>query len=531
MILLLFCLLVAGAIILAALAYFYPHLTRETAVAEGVGIVASIMALALWLAMRPQLPLVVTLPQRPEAALLLPWNWRVDEVAWQLTGVVLLLPLAALLATSSRPQTFPSSNWPPGIYLLVLTAATLVTIWSDSPAGRLASWMLLAVVWTATLWLAGAARAEVAPWLFRAGWMLLGLFALWLGSAGDPGTALSPANTDSTVRTITLLLAAILQMGVWPLSAWRPAGNLGVTPAVAAMIYLFPTVAGSALLARLVANNPVSMNYALLLTALALLGFLRGLRLAWAYLQEPVALAAALALVQSSIILMAGIWAGPAAVIAEVRVLLLAVGMLFLMGGQRLTRARWWRAVGAVIVLAALAGLPLTAGFAGRAALYDAWLANGRFILVLVAALLHVPLTAAVLLLLWRLRETSRPVASEEVTSTGSALVGEGALILPALGLLSLAGMSQASLVSWLAVGGAAVAGFFLHRYVGEVREARAALRQAFTLNLPLQAAVTKARWMGRGIRTAVGEAVLILEGEGGLLWLLVLVVVFLLAL
>ena len=257
-------------------------------------------------------------------------------------------------------------------------------------------------------------------------------------------------------------------------------------------------------------------------------------------------MAAALALVQTSIILLAGVWAGPAAVIAEVRVLVLAVGMLFLVDGRPISRVRWWRAIGPMVAVAALAGLPLTAGFAGRAALYDAWLANGRFVLVLVAALLHVPLVAAVLLLLWPRTEVARsgdrPQLEAEAArsgdrpqlvegTAGNVIAREAGLLLAAVGLLSLSGLGQTGPITWLALGAAAAAGFALSRFIGEVREARAALRQAFTVNLPLETFVVTLRRLGQGIKAVLGEAVLILEGEGGLLWLLVLVVVFWLAL
>ena len=551
MILSLFALLVAGALILAILAYFFPHLIRETAVGDTVALVAASLPFLSWLAMRPRLPLAVTLSAWPAAALLPPWNWRVDEMAWQLTGVVLLLTLAVLLAASGRGpasgdsegQAPASLNRPPAISLLLLAAATLAALWADSVAGLLAGWMLLAIAWSASLWLAGNFQSEVAPWLLRVGWLLLGLFALWLGAAGVPATAALATETWPAAMT-AVLLAVSLQMGVWPLSAWRPLDNNHLAPAAAALVHLFPTVAGAALLARLVAVTPISMAYILLLTAWALLGYLRGLRLGWAYLQEPAGMAASLALVQSSVILLAGVWAGPAAVIAEVRVLVLAVGTLFLIDGRPFSRRRWWRAVGPMVALAALAGVPLTAGFAGRAALYDAWLANGRFVLVLVTALLHVPLVAAVLVLLWPRAEVARsgerPERGDRFLGgprndsdkwSGRAIAREAGLLLPALGLLSLRGLDQTSPVVWLALVTAAIAGFVLSRFVGEVREARAALRQAFTVNLPLETVAMTLRRLGQGIKVAVGEAVLILEGEGGLLWLLVLVVVFWLAL
>jgi hypothetical protein len=169
-----------------------------------------------------------------------------------------------------------------------------------------------------------------------------------------------------------------------------------------------------------------------------------------------------------------------------------------------------------MLALAVLAGLPLTVGFAGRIALSEAWWENGRYLLVIVTTLLHIPLVAGGVLLLWR------PTTDDKVTIPQTV-----AFFGPLLALFSLAGLREAGLVSWLAVLLPLAGGAVLLRFTGELTIARVAIRRAFMLNLPVR---REAMWqVVLDLGTAVREAARILEGEKGLVWLLAFVVIVLL--
>lgn len=122
----------------------------------------------------------------------------------------------------------------------------------------------------------------------------------------------------------------------------------------------------------------LSPGVSLLLTVLSLIGFFRGVQFAWNRLHLPSYAVTALLLAQSHLLLLAAIWVGATGVLAELRGLLLAGAALYLLVQQPNTHKFVRLGVGSV-TLAALAGVPLTATFAGRAGLYTAWLADGRW--------------------------------------------------------------------------------------------------------------------------------------------------------
>ena len=193
--------------------------------------------------------------------------------------------------------------------------------------------------------------------------------------------------------------------------------------------------------------------------------------------------------------------------------------------GRKLTATRGITAVYLLVILAALAGVPLTATFASRAGLYTSWLADGRWALVLVLALLHVPLIMAGVWLL------SKP--EEAATSrTSQDWLREALPIVPALGLFSVSNVvwGNVPLLAWLAIGLTAVAGIFLPQFVGQPQDVRLALRQALgTERPPFADRLPTLKQLGAGWQTAVNDAADVLDGDSGLLWLLLLAVIIIL--
>jgi hypothetical protein len=214
-------------------------------------------------------------------------------------------------------------------------------------------------------------------------------------------------------------------------------------------------------------------------------------------------------------------------VAAELRVLLLA-GTVFYLLVTRPIGPKWLRWILGGTALAALAGLPLTAGFASRAGLYAIWLADGRWALVLVLALLHVPLIMAGMWLLFP--KTTAPVDTE--IDAPQFWLREALPVLPALGLFSISNViwSNVPLLAWLAIIGATVAGVALPRFVGEAQDVRLMLRQALGADGPPIGNLPSLKQLGLGLQTAVNDAADILDGDSGLLWLLLLAVIIILA-
>jgi hypothetical protein len=560
--LLVIALLVMGTALLPAVYLWRP------ARLSGVAFLVAAAAGLIWLPAGRLLPLSFTFSNWPAALSLPAWHWSVDEVAWLLSALWLLLLVAALLinATLGLPGTAGSSSddqvavgllpvWPalqPAL-LLLLGAAGLISVWSDSLAGLLSGWTLLAAVWILLFLLAGPLKesrrgSENTParLLVRLGAGLSAPLFLWLAAAALPegthrGGLLAEIAQWPLPVTAWLLLAAAWQMGIFPLHLWRPL-DWRLPPHVAALIHVAPALAGLSLLIRLVTATGVALDFGLPLTALGLLGVLAGAVMAVSITADKVRATAALALGHAGLAFLVGMWAGGEALLAEARVLLVAAGLLFLSVTAQDSARPPWFAAGPLLAAAALVGLPLTAGFAGRAALYQAWLDNGRIILVLVSTLLHIPLLAAAFQIAWGSRPISGGVAPVNMKfgllpaavmlperEQWRGLLPAVALLLPAMTLVSASGL-EAHLVVWLALLAPLLAAVALLRYVPQLRDGQRALRQVVGLELPLghlfQNVGRLLAVAGYGLR----QATTILEGEGGMLWLLLLLVVFWLA-
>ena len=453
-----------------------------------------------WLILRSQIPMEATFLVWSAGGFLPDWTWHIDQTSWSLTLWLLLVSTAVSLhAYWQNKDTQKRLTTPTN--LLLLTAAALSAIWSDSFTGLLAGLTLLLAGWLVTLWLAGE---HSNAFLVKGAILLVGLLLAW------------PISSSRTT-----LLAAALLLNIWPLPLWHPRTAESGT-AVATLTPLLPPLAGGLLLIQLLPVAQLSPAISLLLTALALVGFMRGIQLAWHRLHLPSYAVTALLLAQSHLLLLVAIWVGVTGVVAELRVLLLAGGTLYLLLTQS-TRLQWLRLAVGGVALAALAGLPLTAGFASRAGLVAIWLEDGRWALVLVLALLHLPLIIAGVWLL-----TKSPNAVETKNHTVSDWLREGLPVLPALGLLSVSNImwGNVPLLAWVALLGTAVAGVILPRFIGEAEDIRLTIRQALGADRVLATKLPTLKQLGLGVQTAVNDAADILDGDSGLLWLLLLAVI-----
>lgn len=418
----------------------------------------------------------------------IPLSWQLDEITWQLGGVVLLLAVAVSLFLTSQDLTIKER-----VVIWLLAAATVAAVSAETVAAIMTSWTAVIVVW---LWLLPQKRTTY--------WLLLPLLGLW----GAASLGQWPVWASGV-----LLATAVLQMGVWPFSGWRILGEELPAPLII-LLYTYLPITGLALLARFPETSQIGQGYGLIVTALGLLGVLMGLRQTWSQLLNPTRAVAGLAQVQVNVALLAAVWGGREAAWAEAQVLL-AIAVLYLAVGQ--VQAKW-QLISPLLALAALAGLPLTAGFVGRVALYTVWWENGQILLVLVLALLHIPLITAGFWLMWPRTAVEAP----------SPLV-LGTWFLPLLGLITLAGLGNAPFFVWPTVLLPFILGLIATRFGSELGEVRTILRRAFMFSwphfLPRQLFSSSLTSLGLALR----EAARILEGESGLLWLLTFVVILLL--
>ncbi len=491
--LVLFFLLLAGAVTAAILPRYRPRFAPAAAV------LLSGLSLLLWLAARAQLPLSP------------PLAWRIDESAWLVTAWLLLLLFA--LALGEWPGAESGPPLMPFVFLLL--ACTLPALWAGSVYSFTWGLALLVIPWLAAVWsdAAPAPRRYLAYAVTLAAAVLLLFYAAAYAPlpdgweiAGWPPPAIAAA-----------LLAAAILSGVWPFSSWRL--RLGQVPLpLNVVIFLSPAAAGGLLLSRIAA---VQLNPAwqLLFTVMALLGYLRGLRLTWARLHLPGSAVTAILLAQAQLIVLAGLWAGMAAVLAFTQTFILVAGILALAAGQRPSRHHWWRAIPPALALVALAGLPLTAAFPGLSALYGAWLERGRFLLPFVTGLLIAPMVTAVYLLFC-------PKTAPEAAGAGAKRAA--AALLPAAALITGRGVEwRIHPLAWAMILLPPVIGLALTRRLPQVREAQALIRQTFTFGPALGRVRSRARGAFHAAGAAVNDAFTILETDGGLVWVFALAFLF----
>ena len=498
-------LLLIGAVVTAAAASYQPRWTRVTAVSTAA------LVFLLWLTLRLVLPIL------PDATRLSA-AWHVDGWTWALGGAWLLLLLAALLLrfqAAPAAANEPLPRFPQSSLMLLLGGVTLTAVWAGTPALVVTTWSLLALVWAAVAALLRREQPDLASvntWVAPAAGLLLGALGLWyaaaLGGGADWSTWTAAARTAA-------LLAILAQMAAVPLLGRRVLAAVADGSETAVLLLTGPALAGAAMLVGLAATGP--MPALLPMTLIGLLVVLLGLRRVWAHLAEPAPMGMGLLLVQIGWLLLAALWAGPAAATAEARVLALAAGFLFLaVRGVRADTAdpvgRGLRLAGWLLALAALAGLPLTAGFNGRAGLYTAWLTAGGWPLVVVAALLHGMLITAVCL-----AALSR---TDDEAEAPSSLISQAARLLPAIGLLALpVALAQAAIGTWLALLLPMAAGVAAVRFAPDGPAAAAVVQRSTAVRVPT---VPWRRW-AHLLTGALRDAAVLLEGERGLLWLLLL--------
>lgn len=432
-------------------------------------------------------------------------QWLIDDPAWQLTGLTLLLLLTAVVHLAlNRPA---GAERQPA-WLLALAAATLPVIWAADARTRVMGLGLFTIVWLASLLFDGA-RTDTLDRRLRGAWPLLAaLFSLWLAGA-----------LPALAMPCSLLAGALLLMT-------QPAGDQRGQP-VALLRDGLPVILGAAALATaLRAAVPSGVEVAAA-TTVGLLAVVTGLWRVWYDRLErlPAALRPAL----GGLALVAAVWAGAAALLPAARLAvfvpaLLTVGETWRSGPWADSRARWAitpRTLAAVAAFLVVAGLPLTVGLALLGPLYETWLAAGGGALLAVSILL----LSLWLATLWR---AARRQGGE--AAAGSAAWLRGAALLPPLaGLISLNPTAFAVRpVVWAAIALTAVAGGLLGRFAPAGETLGGLLREATTLPAPAAALGQRFRQAGRATADAVADALAILEGEYGLLWLLGLLLLLL---
>jgi hypothetical protein len=520
--------LMAGAGITA----YTAHREHKYSNLTGAAIILGI--LILWVIAGRQLPL--QLESKVNPAILSPpsWNLYVDEATWQLTLVTILLAAGVILAIDIRNRVFGPINeshhikaqTTPLIFLLL--AATILALWSNSLITLIQSWALFIITWSLFY---GFISSDPGKWrtiLTRSCALSISLIFLWLANASNSGSAGSVSDIQewTSESSYWALMASSGFLGLILLHWWRPLES-SLPAALDSIIHLLPTICGGWLFIQVSAGMGHDSTSRLIITVLSLIGLLTGATLAWANVKQPRRLPPYLTLSFVNMVALAAVWLDSEAAAAELRISLLALGGLFLFSSWSEHSSRWERIISTIFVIA-LAGLPLTIGFHGRVSLYQTWLEGGQLLLALVVSLILLALLGAALLIVLR----------RDISINGASLQNVGhleysaRLLLLAFGLIGFNGLEQfpKSIVSLLFILIPALGGYLLSRQSVQAYELQQTVGIALHFDLPRRQITEYLSVILSNIESIIREGAAILEGEGGMLWLLIIIIILWLA-
>lgn len=514
-----------------------------------LGIIATSVSIWRKIPFAGEIPLVVTgliLPVWIIAGLDLPMRWpwfswiserpmvvwifHVNDFAWSTSLALIILMTAYFLINrpdyrSSYDETLPRRY--SAVVRLLLIATGLVAIWADTLPGLVSGWTLFSLVWVVFFWSNAEGENKVRDLIRHTSGLLVGITFLYLAEATNSATQTLSIDQPgwSDLTTTFMFLAGFTFLGAIPFDWWRPVRqSLVIQPQELPLIQLLPSIIGGTLLAQLAEVSGSILIYQLFATTFGLVGLLIGSGRVLTRFGAPRRALSGLILAQAGMAALTSAWTDGRAVVGMVTTLILAVGGLYLTLGMSIGRFPWF----VIVPIGALAGLPLTAGFQGLVPLYNGWLNNGLFPLVLVTGLLYIPFVAATSIAWWQER---KPGSLLEIDAAQRilTLIGMGFI---SIGLLTISRMplTEIHVVVFLVLGLSTISGLFLGYFTARGLLVGTGLQDALRVKLPGRSLVERGKaitpYFSRFLREVLG----VLEGEGGMIWLVVLIIVIWLA-
>ena len=504
--------------------------TGPIAVAAAVGALASLLLLAL------DLPAHALLSAwAPPSLFRFPLELEVDTLAWLFALALLVVTLATLVTGLARPG---GSRVGARGAMLLLTVASLMSIFSGNLVTRIVAWALLDVIYFISLIGLkedeGVARQAVLNLAFNTAGTLAAVGAAVLISRTSATLSLRDAALTAQ-STLLITLAAVFRLGLFPLHLGQPTA-VSLRQGLGTLLRIAPAVVALETISRLSEFGfPPSVGP--WLTFFACAAALVGAVQLWS-IADPRQGIAYLVIGQSGVALMAGLWGGARSgltLMATVLALALGAALIYLSNGHD-ERQRWTTAL-PIVGVAAIAGAPFTIGFLGVGRLFvNLALAGGWGWLALAALILAQTLLIAGLLyaVFW----LYQPLETEPVVTA----VFYAGLSLPAVLLILLAlfasVIGDALAVSQLGVFGftgptsliglgvalvTVAGGIAIWRFDAPLRDRLGGVSAASLASLGRLDWLYRLAW---GIIRTVGMAVNglagVLEGEGAILWTIV---------
>ncbi len=458
-----------------------------------------------------------------------------DGVAWLLAAGLGLVCLATLLTGVARPG---GPRVVTRAAILLLTFTGMAAVLADNLVTMVMAWAGLDFVYFLILILIargeGVQPQAVLHLTLNSVGTLLAVGAALLLSRTEPSLSLRLAAMDPE-PVLLLTLAAVFRLGLFPLHLGLPV-EANTRQGLGTLLRLVPATVALGAVARLAAigfAEPLRPWLTVFGVAAAVVGAAQ----LWNSTEPQQGLTFVI-IAQSGLALLTGLWGGAAAlsgVVAASLALLLGGGLTFLANG--LDEQRAWLTVWPLAGVATLAGAPLTIGFISLNSLYAGWINAGEWPLWLAAAgvvLAQAFLTGGLLrAAVWPGEATEGGPMGLAGYLTGLSLLGVAALAggwlsgglsdllgAPTPGLLGLAGPAN-----WIAAGLATfsgLAGVGLWRFEGWVR-ARTEVAAEAAVSFMRPAWLYRLVWGAiRLVDRLTYNLAGVLEGEGALLWALV---------
>lgn len=493
---------------------------------------ATLLALMAQLALGLRLPVDVTLSAWGpgtlfQAGLIL----RADQITWLFSTAILIVALAAFLTGLTRPGGLRLG---PRTGSLFITAATLAAIQAQNLITLAVTWTALDIIYFMCLMLLARgerleAQAVLSLAFNTAATFLVVAAALNVLNSGQRAFIIGESLLTGRA-VLLLLLAVVFRLGVFPFHLGLPSeANIRQGPGT--LLRLAPAAVALSLLAHVIVVAP-RLPLVSWLSAAAALGLLVG-ALQWWDTPDPRQGLSFVVLAHSSLALLVALNGGQAAgvgVVAFGLALILGGAVMFLHNGYHDAEKGWLTAsMGGALVLV---GMPITVGFVAVSALYRSLAASGAWIILVICVLGQLLLAASYVRLIFWLGE--EPSQAEPMMGV-AYLFG---LVLPllfavitgvAVGALTKAfGASIPDLLSPDNAAGlgvvlvAVIGGVGLWQFENVIRshadKAWSSVTSAARLDWLYLAFWEVYRTCGRFLRTAAD----IIEGEGGVLWTIV---------
>lgn len=466
---------------------------------------------------------------QPISVFTVPLSFRVDQTAWVLALGLLL----ALTATAFTWGTYPGQQRPaPRAVALLLGAAALAGFFASNLLTLAVAWGMLDLIFVTALLVRGGReigqRAALAIVVNTASTVCLWIAALSIEN--QSGSLYWHLFSASEQTQAWLMAAAVLRVGLYPFHQWLPI-ELGKEADRAVMLFIVPTVSGLALWTRMALVGAVPEQSIVL--GLSMLSVTVGGLLAWRSDQARLG-APYIALGLAGFVgMLVALDPQPAILTAAtLNWMFVVFGLLAARGLER--RQPYW-IVGSLIAVLSLSAVPGSLGFVVQQSLIQTALTSKQWLTLLVTGLGQVLLVAAALRLLLSPSSESVPGRWVRKISWGGAVVsGAFPLIGFAMATDLIPGLpatsdliKEFSLVGWLLLGAALALdgvliwrGPLFNRGTAEGRQAwlGRVLRLEW-LNYALFYLVDRLTGLLRGIAS-------VLEGEGGLLWTVILIVI-----